>query len=189
MAGKPDGEASGSLPVGKAADQLKESTASLPSLASLDPSKGDGFLAWVRSLNFNSMTKRFVENFVFRAMGRVMKFGYTVVHQDKELGSMDVQQTVAASVTKVACTATAARRLAYELVRPPATLVHYALNPLMPFSHRAAQDSAARYCAEGDPAVAAPGAPPAYLGRAQQTSLITSLLTQTGASQESAVNH
>lgn len=134
MAGKADEGGCTPQPSGKVAEQLKESSASLPSLATLDPSKGDGFLAWLRSLNFNAMTKRFCGNFGFRAMGRMMKFGYSIIHQHKELGSMDVQQEEAASVVKVACTSTAARRLAFEFVRPPPTLVHFALNPLTPFS-------------------------------------------------------
>ena len=53
----------GSQQANKASEQLKESAASLPSLSTLDPAKGDGVLSWLRSMNFGPLTKRFCENY------------------------------------------------------------------------------------------------------------------------------
>ncbi len=84
---------------------MNESLASLPSLSTLEPKKGDGILSWFRSLNFSSLAKRFCGNYGLRAAGRILRYGYSVVHQYKQLGSMDIQQSVAASVVKIGATA------------------------------------------------------------------------------------
>ena len=115
--------------------------------------------------------------------------GINFVHQIKQLGSMDTAQVEAATVGKVACTTMCTRAIAYSMARPPAPLVHYILQPLLPFSHRATQDSAARYCSEKDPTLAPPGAPPTFLLRSEQTSLIIVMLKQTSFAADSSVNH
>lgn len=134
---------------------------------------------------YESACLPFGGDFTLRAAGRILTCGHNLVHQLKELGSMNVIQAEGATVLKAACANTCARHIACSLASPPASVVHYVLKPLIPFSHRGAQDSAARYAAEKGPPV---GDALVFMQRAEQSSIITAPLIQANYASDAPIN-